>query len=71
MTYKEKYGDWAFVAGGSEGMGGAFCDRSFIGQMQTPASPAVPFVPARPLLPRGPVKPRKEISVFINLPKNQ
>lgn len=27
MGFKEKYGEWAFVAGGSEGMGGAFCDR--------------------------------------------
>ncbi|WP_265456979.1 SDR family NAD(P)-dependent oxidoreductase [Enterococcus sp. HY326] len=27
MSFKEKYGTWAFVAGGSEGMGGAFCDR--------------------------------------------
>lgn len=27
MRFREKYGEWAFVAGGSEGMGGAFCDR--------------------------------------------
>ncbi|MCL2121844.1 MAG: SDR family NAD(P)-dependent oxidoreductase [Clostridiales bacterium] len=27
MGFREKYGEWAFVAGGSEGMGGAFCDR--------------------------------------------
>ena len=27
MSYRDKYGEWAFVAGGSEGMGGAFCDR--------------------------------------------
>lgn len=26
MNFKEKYGEWAFVAGGSVGMGGAFCD---------------------------------------------
>ena len=27
MNYREKYGEWAFVAGGSEGMGGEFCNR--------------------------------------------
>lgn len=27
MSFKEKYGEWAFVAGGSEGMGGAYCDH--------------------------------------------
>ena len=27
MNFREKYGEWAFVAGSSEGMGGAFCDR--------------------------------------------
>lgn len=27
MNYREKYGEWAFVAGGSVGMGGAFCNR--------------------------------------------
>lgn len=26
MDFREKYGEWAFVAGGSVGMGGAFCD---------------------------------------------
>lgn len=26
MNFKEKYGSWAFVAGGSEGMGGAYSD---------------------------------------------
>lgn len=27
MNYQKKYGEWAFVAGGSVGMGGAYCDR--------------------------------------------
>lgn len=27
MNYREKYGEWAFVAGGSEGMGGEFSNR--------------------------------------------
>ena len=27
MSFKEKYGEWAFVAGGSEGLGGAFCTK--------------------------------------------
>jgi len=27
MGLSEKYGSWAFVAGGSEGLGGAWCDR--------------------------------------------
>ena len=26
MNFREKYGQWAFVAGGSVGMGGAYCD---------------------------------------------
>ena len=26
MNFREKYGQWAFVAGGSAGMGGAYCD---------------------------------------------
>lgn len=27
MSFKEKYGEWAFVAGGSEGLGGAYCTK--------------------------------------------
>lgn len=27
MTLKEKYGEWAFVGGGSEGMGGEWCNK--------------------------------------------